>query len=91
MCSRFVRSGWKSCASLPKRTVVSQGALVEALSKAAGRCDGYAPSIDEEVRWRRRWRVEVSEPRESYGVCRQCFFKELPGKLLEVNQPVAGG
>jgi glyoxylase I family protein len=33
--------------------------------------------------------VKVSEPREMTGICRQCFFNDPSGNLLELNQPIA--
>ena len=33
--------------------------------------------------------VKVSDPREMTGVCRQCFFNDPSGNLLELNQPIA--
>jgi len=32
--------------------------------------------------------VEVSEPKEQPGICRQCFFRDPTGNLIELNQPV---
>ena len=32
--------------------------------------------------------VEVSEPAEQAGICRQCFFRDPTGNLIELNQPV---
>ncbi|MGB3736641.1 MAG: VOC family protein [Ilumatobacter sp.] len=32
--------------------------------------------------------VEVSEPREQPGICRQCFFRDPTGNLIELNQPM---
>lgn len=31
--------------------------------------------------------VQISEPSELGGVCKQCFFKDPSGNLLELNQP----
>ena len=33
--------------------------------------------------------VKVSDPREMTGVCRQCFFNDPSGNLLELNQPIS--
>jgi|TARA_Y100000310_G_scaffold345281_1_gene463382 glyoxylase I family protein len=32
--------------------------------------------------------IKVSDPNELDGVCRQCFFKDPSGNLLELNQPM---
>lgn len=45
--------------------------------------------IDADVRRLRQRGIEVSEPRRVAGVCRQCFFKDPSGNLLELNQPEA--
>jgi catechol 2,3-dioxygenase-like lactoylglutathione lyase family enzyme len=34
--------------------------------------------------------VEVSAPAEIAGVCRQAFFTDPAGNLIEINQPLAG-
>jgi glyoxylase I family protein len=34
--------------------------------------------------------VNVSDPREISGICRQCFFHDPSGNMLELNQPLSG-
>jgi len=32
--------------------------------------------------------VKVSEPDEQPGICRQCFFRDPTGNLIELNEPL---